>query len=152
MKEVAEAGDGCELGGYGISRSILQCLRKDLEVMEDAVFVSDDGMCDIVVSELDSVGYHKGSGGGVQELESTVVEEIWDNVKSVVTTEVPGFTLYGPVVDDEGASKRAEWSGIKVEGAVVVFPGRNGGVQGILAEKFQVELVLREQLVPQVVG
>ena len=41
--------------------------------MEDAVFVSDGGLHEIVVAELDSFRDYKGLGGGVHELEATVL-------------------------------------------------------------------------------
>ena len=55
-------------------------------------------------------------------------------------------------MDDGGASERAKWSGIKVEGAVVELLGRHGWGQGILAEKIQGKISLREKIIPQVVG
>ena len=42
-----------------------------------------------------------------------------DNVEAVVATEVPEFAIGRLVLDDDGASERAEWSGIKAEGEIV---------------------------------
>ena len=55
-------------------------------------------------------------------MESMVVEESRADIETVGSTEVPGFALDGLVVDDDGAAKQAEWSGINVEGAVIVIP------------------------------
>ena len=80
------------------------------------------------------------------------MEESGADIEAVAATEVPRFALDGLVMDDDVADKRDEWSGIKVGGAVVVLPGRHGGVQGRLAENIQGDLGLRDQLTPQVVG
>ena len=52
-------------------------------------------------------------------MEETVVEKSGDKVEAVVATEVPEFAIGRLVLDDDGASERAEWSGIKVEGEIV---------------------------------
>ena len=55
-------------------------------------------------------------------------------------------------MDNEGAADWTDAGGVKVEGAVDVFPGRH--VQGKcgLAEEFQGEFRLRENFFPEGVG
>ena len=56
------------------------------------------------------------------------------------------------MVDDERASNCAEGGGIKVEGAIEVFPYRYVWGKGELVEEVQGEFYLSEELVPQEVG
>ena len=63
------------------------------------------------------------------------MEDSGTDVEAVVAVEVTGFAVGGFVADDERAAKRANWGGIKVEGAVVVLPGGHSGGRGRFLEK-----------------
>ena len=55
-------------------------------------------------------------------------------------------------MDDERAANWSDGGGIKVEGAVEVFPGIYIRGKGGLVEEVQGEFGLREELVPEEVG
>ena len=57
-----------------------------------------------------------------------------------------------PFVDDDRAADWDYGGGIKVEGAIGVFPRIHVQGKGGLAEEVQGEFRLREELVPQAVG
>ena len=64
-----------------------------------------------------------GFGVGVDNLETAIVGEGWADVVAVSPAESPRGAFVGFVVDEHGASTRAEGSSVKVEGCVVeVFP------------------------------
>ena len=90
----------------------MEGVGEKVESMEDAVFVSDSGMGEVVVAEFNSVGEEK-----------------------LVASEGPGRACAGFVVDDDRASNGAKGSDIKVEGDVVVFPvGYSSGEGGSAKE------------------
>ena len=98
--------------------------------MKNTVFVSDSRLSEVVVAELDSVGEEKGLGGGVDDMEAMIVLEGGPHVETIAATEGPGLERAGLVVDDNRASDGANGSVVKVEGAVVVFPGGHVGDEG----------------------
>ena len=55
-------------------------------------------------------------------------------------------------MDDDRAADWTNWDGVKVEGAVEVFPGRHVRGKGGLGEEVQGEFGLREELVQEEVG
>ena len=58
-----------------------------------------------------------------------------ENVEAIMTAEGPGLACTGFVVDDDRASDRADGSGVKVEGAVIVFTGGHVGGEGGLSKE-----------------
>ena len=70
------------------------------------------------------------------------------NVEDVAGVEGPGSLVGGLGVEEDEAADGAEGGGVKVDGAIEVLPcGREEGDVG-LAEEVELELGLREQLVP----
>ena len=64
-----------------------------------------------------------GFGVSVDDLKTAIVGEGGADVVAVSPAESPQGAFVGFVVDEHGASARAEGSGVKVEGRVVeVFP------------------------------
>ena len=61
--------------------------------------------------------------------------ELWENVETFASVEVPQFALSTLVVNDYGSSYGAHRCSIKVERPVVVLPGINSwGYGGFLQE------------------
>ena len=120
--------------------------------MEDTVIICDGGLGEVVVEKLDCVGEDKGFGGGVDNVEATIVVESRSNVKAIAAAEGPGLACAGFVVDEDWAANGANGSGVEVEGVVVIFPGGHIGGEGGLTKEVEGEFRLREQLVPKEVG
>ena len=55
-------------------------------------------------------------------------------------------------MDDDRAANWVDEGGVKVEGAIEVFPERHVRGKGVMADEVQGELGLREELVPEKVG
>ena len=72
-------------------------------------------------------------GGCVNDVEAAIVGECWADVEAIAASVGPGLALAGFVVDDYWATNWAEWCGVKVEGAVEVFPSGYGGGYGGLS-------------------
>ena len=70
------------------------------------------------------------------------------DVESVAGAEGPGGVGGWLVVDEYAVSYGAEGGGVKVEGAIKVFPSGSEGGEGGLTEKVEGELSLREEFVP----
>ena len=130
MEKIFEAGDG----GYCNCWSILEGIGEEVESMEDVVFVSDGGLGEVVVTKFNRVREEKGFGSGFDDVEIAVVIEGWSDVEAIAAAEVPGLACAGFVVYEDGAVDEANGSSVKVEGAVVVFPGGNFGGQGGLTK------------------
>ena len=120
--------------------------------MEDAVFVYDSRLGEVVVAEFDSVREEKGLGGRFDNMEAAVVIEGGVDVEAIAASEGPRSTCDGFIVDDDRAYDEAKGSGIKVEGAVVVFSGGHFRGEGGLTKKIEGEFGLRQKLVPKEVG
>ena len=81
-------------------------------------------------------------------MEAVVVLQGGANVEAVAGTEGPGGAGGWLVVDEYAESDWAKRGGVKVEGAIEVFPRGSEGGNGALAEKVEGELGLREEFVP----
>ena len=55
-------------------------------------------------------------------------------------------------MDNDRTAYWTDGGGVKVEGAVEVFPGRHVQGKGVLVEEVQCEFCLREEFVPEEVG
>ena len=123
LEKLFEAGDGGELIRDCNIWSIVEGIGEEVECTENAVLVRDGGLGEIVVSKLDCVGEDEGFGGGVDDLEATVVIEGGADVEAIATAEGPGRACAGFVVDEDWAADGTDGRGVEIEGAVVVFPG-----------------------------
>ena len=152
LEEFFEVGDGSELLGYCNGWGVLEGVREKLESMEDAVLVRDGGLGEVVVTKLDCVGEDKGFDEGVDGVEATVVVECSSDLETIAASEGPGLACAGFVVDENWAADGANGSGVKVEEAVVIFPGGHFGGGGGLTKEVEGEFCLGKQLVPKEVG
>ena len=123
-----------------------------VESMEDAVFISDGWLGEVVVAEFDRVKEEKSFGGGVDDVEAAVVIEGGSNVEAIAAVKGPGLACAGFVVDEDWAANGADGSGVKVDGSVVGFPGGHFRGQGGLAKEVEGEFCLGKKLVPKEVG
>ena len=73
LEKLYEAGDGGELLQDCDGWSILEGVGEELESMEGVVLVRDGGLGEVVMAKFDCVGEDKGFGGGVDDMEATVV-------------------------------------------------------------------------------
>ena len=80
-------------------------------------------------------------------MEATVVLERRSNVETFAAAEVPGFSNVRLVVDYHEADNGSERSGIKVEGAMKVFPCGHFCCNGGLAQDIEREFGLGEELI-----
>ena len=84
---------------------------------------------------------------GVYYLEATVVLQGGADIEAVAGAEGPGGAGGWLVVDEYVASDGSEGDGVKVERAIEVFPSGSEGIDGGLADKVEVELGLRKDIV-----
>ena len=98
--------------------------------------------------ELNSVGDKGGFSCGVYYLEAAVVFQGRADVEAITGAEGLGGVGGWLVVDEYAASNGAKGGGVKVEGAIEVFPSGSDEGDGGLAEKIEGELGLREEFVP----
>ena len=68
--------------------------------MEEAIFVSGGWLREVVIAELNGVGYKGGFCGGVDDLEAAVVFQSGADLEAVVDAEGPGGAGRGLVVDE----------------------------------------------------
>ena len=102
--------------------------------------------------KLDGVRDKEGFGVGVDNLEAAVVVESGSDVETRASVEGTRESRGGFVVNDDRAARGTDGSGIKVEGAMEVFPGQDSRCYGSLAEKVEGEFCLGEKFVSEVVG
>ena len=96
--------------------------------VEEAIFVSGGWLCEVVMAEINGVGDKGGFCGSFDDLEAAVVLQGGDDVEAVAGAEGPGGAVGGLVVAEYSASDGAKGGGVKVEGAIEVFPcGCEGG-------------------------
>ena len=100
------------------------------------------------MEELNSVRDKGGFSCGFYYLEAAVVLQGRADVEAVVSAEGLGGAGGWLVVDEYAASDGAEGGGVKVEGAVEVFPSRSEGGNSGMAKKVDEELGLQEDIVP----
>ena len=100
------------------------------------------------MAELNGVGDKGVFSCCVYYLEAAVVLQGGDDVESVAVAEGPGGAGGWLVVNEYAASDGAEGGGVKVEGAIEVFPSGSEGGNGGLAEKVEGDLGLREDFSP----
>ena len=62
-------------------------------------------------------------GDGINHSEAAVVVEGRANVETLAAAEVPGYADAGFVANNDRSANGANWGGVKVEGAIEVFPG-----------------------------
>ena len=105
--------------------------------MDEVIFVSRGWLREVILAELNGVRDNGGFRGGVDDLEAAVVFQDGADVEAVVGTEGPGGAGGGLVVDKYAASDWAEGGGVKVKGAVEVFPSGCEGGDGGLAEEVE---------------
>ena len=74
---------------------------------------------------------------GIGYMEAAVVIECWPDVEAFAAVEVPRFSCGGLVVDYDWKPHGTNGCGIKVEGTIVVFPGRHRRVNVGLAKNIQ---------------
>ena len=91
---------------------------------KNMIFRGNSWLGDVGVAELDCVGLEGGLGVFIDEVVAAVVLEVWDNVEAFMQAELPGFAVVGLDVDENQAAKGDNWSGIVVESAIEVLPGR----------------------------
>ena len=115
LEKLFEAGVGGELLGDCDCWSILEGIGEEVESMEDAFLVCDGGLGEVVVAELDCVGKDRGFGGGVDDVEATVVIEGWSDVEAIATMEGPGRASAMFVVDEVWAANGTNGRGIEIE-------------------------------------
>ena len=65
-------------------------------------------------------------GDGIGYMEAAVVVECWTYVEAFAAVEVPRFSRGGLVVDYDWTPHGTDGCGIKIEGPIVVLPGRHG--------------------------
>ena len=75
-------------------------------------------------------------------MEAEVVVECWTDVEAFAAAEVPIFSRGRLVVDYDWTPHGTDGCGIKVEGPIVVLPGRHGRGNVGLAKEIQGELCL----------
>jgi hypothetical protein len=90
---------------------------------------------------------------GVNHLEAAVVFKSWADAEPFASTECPGQTFVGVIVDDDRTAAGADGRCVEVEWRVVVrFPSRQCWGYVRLSEEVERELGLGYQHVPEVVG
>ena len=89
--------------------------------MEDAFFVSDGRLGEVVMTKFDCVKEKKGFGGGVNDLEAAVVVAGGGDVGAIAATEGPGLGGAGFVVDEDCAAdgSNGKYSQSDISGARV---------------------------------
>ena len=90
LKKGVEAVDGVQLLGSGTFCGVLESVGQEVDGMEDAVFISDSGLGEVVVAELYSFRVEQRLGGGVDNMEVAVVLKCGPDVEAVAATEVLG--------------------------------------------------------------
>ena len=108
-----------------------------MEGVEEAIFVCDGWMCEVVMAEFNCVGDKEGFCGSVNNLEAAVVFQGRSDVETFAGAEGPGGVGGGLVVYENEASDGAEGGGVEVEGAIEVFPCRCEGGDGGLSEEVE---------------
>jgi hypothetical protein len=120
--------------------------------VDDGVFWCDGWNGEVVVAEFDRVRGDQGLGDGIDAEVAAVVFEGDANVVTVSAVEVPGAADVGFVVDDDWATEGEDGVGVVIEGAVEMFPGRDGWIDCRLAEQVESEFNLSKEQIPEVAG
>ena len=110
--------------------------------MGDAIALSDCGLGEVVVHKLNGVRKKECFGDVIGYMDAAVAVECWTDVEAFASAEAPRFSCEGFVVDYEWTPHGTDGCGIKVEGPIVVLPGRHGRGNVGLAKEIQGEFCL----------
>ena len=93
--------------------------------MDNAIALADGGLGESVVHKLNSVRKKECFGDIIGYVEAEVVVECWTDVEAFSAAEVPISSLGWLVVDYDWTPHGADGCGIKIEGSILVLPGRH---------------------------
>jgi hypothetical protein len=126
-----------ELGIAGGGGSIGDGIGDGDEAVDNGVGWCDSWDGELVMTKVDCVGDVEGLGFGVDDVMAAVMLKGDANMESVRAAEVQSAAGGWLVVDDDGAAKWQERSGIVVEGAIEVCPGWHAWRDGGLVEEVE---------------
>ncbi len=132
-EEVAESGYCMELDIACGGGSIGDGIGDGIKTVDNGVVWCDGCNGEVVMTEVDNVGYVEGLGFGIDDAVAAVMLKGYADVECVRATEVPDVASGWLIVGDVVAAEWEERGGIVVEGAIEVFPGRHAWRDGGLA-------------------
>ena len=106
-------------------RGVFHRAGEKVESMDNAIALADGGLGEIVMHKLNGVRKQECFGVGMGYVEAALVVECWTDVEAFAAAEVPRYSRGWLVVDYDCIPHGSDGCGIKVEGSIVVLPGRH---------------------------